>query len=296
MNKQPKSGFTLIELSIVLVIIGLIIGGVLVGQDLIKAAQIRATIQQVERYNTEVRTFQTKYNALPGDIQAQAASNFGMTGTYLLSGNEGDGDGNGMIEDGQLGIGGSNDNLFAGEISEFWAQLSWANLIDGGFGTGLTNGTGVSPDVTAANLTQYVPPAKLGRGMSFTVFSGNGYNFYGLFPIADIGTGGVYTMNTTGIDPITASNIDTKLDDGVAYTGVVIAAGLLPPVPPTNLGYALGFGANTTDYGFQQASKRNMVAAPDRCTVGLPIPMLYYNTDATKGGNDPSCALVFMFQ
>ena len=37
---QPQAGFTLIELSIVLVIIGLIVGGVLVGQDLIKAAEI----------------------------------------------------------------------------------------------------------------------------------------------------------------------------------------------------------------------------------------------------------------
>ena len=43
-----ERGFTLIELSIVLVIIGLIVGGVLVGQDLIRAAQVRATISQIE--------------------------------------------------------------------------------------------------------------------------------------------------------------------------------------------------------------------------------------------------------
>ncbi len=47
-------GFTLIELSIVLVIIGLIIGGVLVGKDLIKAAEIRATISQINKYNHAV--------------------------------------------------------------------------------------------------------------------------------------------------------------------------------------------------------------------------------------------------
>src|SRR5450432_676842 len=99
-SRAAESGFTLIELSIVLVIIGLIIGGVLVGQDLIKAAAIRATIQQIEGYNTSVHTFQTKYNAIPGDISAQAASNFGMTGGLLLSGTEGLGDGNGILEDG----------------------------------------------------------------------------------------------------------------------------------------------------------------------------------------------------
>ena len=47
-----KRGFTLIELSIVLVIIGLIVGGILVGQDLINAAAIRAQIAQVEKYQT----------------------------------------------------------------------------------------------------------------------------------------------------------------------------------------------------------------------------------------------------
>jgi prepilin-type N-terminal cleavage/methylation domain-containing protein len=46
------AGFTLIELSIVLVIIGLIVGGVLVGQDLVKAAGVRATISQIEKFNT----------------------------------------------------------------------------------------------------------------------------------------------------------------------------------------------------------------------------------------------------
>ena len=49
-----KSGFTLVELSIVLVIIGLIIGGVVVGRDLIDAATIRAQISQIEKYNTAV--------------------------------------------------------------------------------------------------------------------------------------------------------------------------------------------------------------------------------------------------
>jgi prepilin-type N-terminal cleavage/methylation domain-containing protein len=51
---QEFGGFTLIELSIVLVIIGLIIGGVLVGQDLIHAAQTRAAVSQLERYNSAV--------------------------------------------------------------------------------------------------------------------------------------------------------------------------------------------------------------------------------------------------
>src|ERR1700735_2843794 len=73
-----KSGFTLIELSIVLVIIGLIVGGILTGQSLIDAAAQREQIAQIEKYNTAVRTFQGKYGYLPGDIPNPYASNFGF--------------------------------------------------------------------------------------------------------------------------------------------------------------------------------------------------------------------------
>src|SRR3984885_348580 len=76
--KEKEKGFTLIELSIVLVIIGLIVGGVLVGQDLIRAAQVRATVTQIEKYNSAVNTFRGKYGALPGDLNAGTAATFGF--------------------------------------------------------------------------------------------------------------------------------------------------------------------------------------------------------------------------
>ena len=74
-----NSGFTLIELSIVLVIIGLIVGGVLVGQNLIAAATVRAQITQIEKYNQAVNTFYGKYQALPGDMNVATASQYGFT-------------------------------------------------------------------------------------------------------------------------------------------------------------------------------------------------------------------------
>src|SRR4051812_44105300 len=92
---MSRTGFTLIELSIVLVIIGLVVGGVLVGQDLIKSAGIRSQISQLEKYDTAIQTFRTKYNALPGDIPAAAAARFGM---QARSGAAFHGDGDGTLE------------------------------------------------------------------------------------------------------------------------------------------------------------------------------------------------------
>src|ERR1700712_5355694 len=102
MNKTQ--GFTLIELSIVLVIIGLIVGGVLVGQDLIRAAEIRATISQIEKFNTAVNTFRGKYNAIPGDMNLSTAITFGFATTNRATGaaTAGQGDGNGLL-DGEAG-------------------------------------------------------------------------------------------------------------------------------------------------------------------------------------------------
>src|ERR1700722_15466804 len=102
MKSEQTNGFTLIELSIVLVIIGLIVGGVLVGQDLIKAAEVRAQISQIEKYNTAVNTFYGKYQAIPGDMNIATASQFGFTVGSLCTGDGtspyGSRNGNGLIE------------------------------------------------------------------------------------------------------------------------------------------------------------------------------------------------------
>src|SRR5271155_2823005 len=112
-----QHGFTLIELSIVLVIIGLIVGGVLVGQDLIRAAEVRATIAQIEKYNTAVNTFRGKYNALPGDMNAATATAFNFTARGAFAG---EGDGNGVIEGISANATGDNNGfLQSGETTMF---------------------------------------------------------------------------------------------------------------------------------------------------------------------------------
>ena len=84
-NNTKLDGFTLIEISIVLVILGLIIGGVLIGRVLVKAAEIRSSISQIEQYRTAANTFKLKYNCLPEDCLQSQASAFGLYNTLLIA-------------------------------------------------------------------------------------------------------------------------------------------------------------------------------------------------------------------
>ena len=81
--------FSLVELSIVLVILGLLVGGILAGQSLIHAAELRAVSSEYQRYRTAIYAFRDKYLGLPGDITT--ATNFwgaadGSTGTTRPAG------------------------------------------------------------------------------------------------------------------------------------------------------------------------------------------------------------------
>ena len=62
-----KHGFTLVELSIVLVIIGLLIGGILVGQSMMSASKLTAFVAQIQHYDAEVEAYKAKFNYLPGN-------------------------------------------------------------------------------------------------------------------------------------------------------------------------------------------------------------------------------------
>ena len=155
-------GFTLIELSIVLVIIGLIIGGILVGQDLIKAAEVRGQLGQIEKYNTLVNAFRGKYGYLPGDIPPPYATQFGF---LARSGTTADGDGDGILS-GCVYQWAS----FGCETALFWKDLGNADLVEGDF-SNIVDGSGSNMIISAT--FNPLPLAKIGNGGRVAVITGN---------------------------------------------------------------------------------------------------------------------------
>jgi len=104
MPAPQHNGFTLIELSIVLVIVGLLVGGVLAGKALIQQAEIRAAASQLQQIESAYRAFQTKYNCIMGDC-LNATDFFGMNYVVVPSGcppsggaGNGNGNGDGFID------------------------------------------------------------------------------------------------------------------------------------------------------------------------------------------------------
>ena len=110
---QRQGGFTLVEIAIVLVIIGLILGGVLKGQVLIDNAKYKNFVKQIESYRGAYFTFQDNYRGLPGDLADVSALN-----TAAVAGN---GDG-------------SIDGEFCSTSEEscnVWSHLRYAGIIAG---------------------------------------------------------------------------------------------------------------------------------------------------------------------
>ena len=288
-ENDTQRGFTLIELSIVLVIIGLIAGAVLVGRDLIRAAQVRATITQIEKYNTAANTFYGKYGYRPGDIPAAPAAQFGFVarGQYA-----GEGDGNGIIEGVWHNSAGKNGNTLegAGETSVFWVDLSTAGLIEGGFSTASETvvPTADITFTTTPNIDAFLPQAKIGKGNYIYVFSGgisgsDATNYFGLSQITII-------KNPSNDDTIEgnksltvqeAYSIDNKIDDGLPQSGNVTAIYVNGAATYT------GGLPGTVIWPWSGSCYDN---------GGNASAVVHYSVNYSGGGNGVNCALSFKFQ
>ncbi len=116
-NIKKQSGFTLVEIAIVLVIIGLLLGGILKGQELITSARVRNLADQNTGVQAAYYGFIDRYRQVPGDMllaNAQAA----ISNTVTVGG-----DGNQIINDGSLA-----------EAAAAWQHMALAGFIQGAYG------------------------------------------------------------------------------------------------------------------------------------------------------------------
>ena len=204
--------FSLVELSIVLVILGLLTGGILAGQNLIRAAELRAVTTEYDRYVSAVHTFRDKYFALPGDMNN--AEDFWGTMTAScptgnsVGGSTCNGDGDGAVE-------GPASAGQAGERFTFWQHLANAGLIEGSY-TGKAGAGDSEEHIGGTNA----PISKFGLGLWF---AGTANNFPGTVDALAGDYGNYLFIGGTAsggapveelFTPEEAWNIDTKMDDG----------------------------------------------------------------------------------
>lgn len=218
-----RRGFSLVELSIVLVILGLLTGGILAGQSLIKAAAMRATTTELHKYRTAALIFKDKYFAVPGDMTSATKFWTSLSGTgsdAACQNAEATGlptcDGNG---DGRV----LTSVVTGDETYRFWQHLANAGLIEGNY-------TGSPTNPTAGR--QNLPLGRFESTVWYTQFSlagpGGNVNF---FPVPD---GNWLSLNKYGqninvagscpFTPEEAWNVDTKLDDGKPGNGNIMVS------------------------------------------------------------------------
>ncbi len=117
---RHQSGFTLIEIAIVLVIIGLLLGGILKGQELITQGRIRNVSNDLQSMTAAINLYQGRYLALPGD-DAGAAARWTIAAPVPSSGAVGDG----------VIAGAYNTAVATDESRQFWLHLRRAGLVGG---------------------------------------------------------------------------------------------------------------------------------------------------------------------
>ena len=281
-------GFTLIEMSIVLVIIGLIVGGVLVGRDLIKAAEIRAQVSQIQKFRTATNSFKLKYGYLPGDIPNTDVLAFGLKARMLVANK-----GNGIIS--------GYWSTIEDEGSLFWSDLGDTGMIEGKF-LGVTVAWQACQNGGA--IKNYIPPAKLGNNMYVYVMydgvvPGNGgewadinrnKNYFGIGHVTEVcgfnicGEFDVYDKITA----IDAYNIDTKIDDGLPQSGKTIAKRI-------EGGWIKWSGDGYWGGGCMPTGVCPATATTCYDDGEVPTGVHKYSV-GYNGGSNPACALWFEFQ
>ena len=244
-------GFTLVELAIVMTIIGLLIGGILKGQELLENARVTSTVAQIKSYEAAVTAFRDIYDGLPGDLRNAGNRIPGCTGNCTPP-RETSGDG-------VIGLaGGCNGSVTVATVNPaagaedetwlFWVHLMKANLISG------VSDIGITEDVERS-FGNTDPSAKIGGGFwaGSNMCTPDGYGVGGVTLTLDSSVREISTYvpsprsadpcciaadpfeslpdapapvsGQANMSPLRAAQIDRKMDDGKPSTGSVMSIG-----------------------------------------------------------------------
>lgn len=246
---MKQHGFSLVELSIVLVILGLLAGGILAGQSLIRAAELRSVGTEYNRWITAMTAFNDQYGAIAGDMPNatrywgdQAAGTAACADAGVADGTPGTCNGNG---DGNWGGG-------AGATAESiraWQHLSLAGLIEGNYLGYLAGGTNmmVGSVVPRSKLSNIAGWELLARTTPSNAIYGYQGDIMLLGSQYDFLLGNLWNHV---LKPAEIWNIDTKIDDGKPGMGTMLGGGDdVTCVTPNSVDYDAAAAANTNaDY------------------------------------------------
>ncbi len=216
--KSRQAGFTLVEIAIVLVIIGLLLGGVLKGQELIENSRIKSIVNDMKAVQAAYNGYIDRYKAIPGDEVAATMTARGWTGTVAGNGN------------GVLLITGAQTFTNGGEQGAFWRSLRASGLIQGD-PTAPANATGL-PRHAGGGL----------MGISADVAGTYGQNG------PSVCVAGLTTKQAAGIDSLVDGALPTTQigNNTGSVRGETSVVNPLAPIPGIPVGVAYNETATTT--------------------------------------------------
>jgi prepilin-type N-terminal cleavage/methylation domain-containing protein len=227
--KQKQSGFTLVELAIVMIVISLLIAGVLKGQQLVNNAKIVSTVAQIKAIDAATTSFQDQYDGLPGDLLNAGQRIAGCAAMGCATGNPGNGDGKVNLPSSNI-LSVDFSQFLNDETIYFWLHLAAANLMPQFLVQDYT--------MPAATLWGHPrPPATIGGGFDVGYYAGGtglskitgttvpvpAGHYLALHGVALVPPVGG-TAADSFLTPGQAAQLDTKFDDGNPNMGNVRAA------------------------------------------------------------------------